>query len=263
MILAFALFGMLGAAQVRAEKKVAYLGVATANVDESMKSQLGIASGVTVVDVREDGPSAGILEKHDILTKMDDQILFNPEQLTDLLGLKKKGDRVTFAVIRKGASQTQSVILGDREEAKTGPGGPAFTLDRLNIDLPEALPAEARQAIEEALKNAGAGAKVDSSVRIIINGKEVTVPGNGAQSFSQSSSSTVWSDGQRSYQIARNNGKTTVKVTEDGRIVHEGPFDSAEDRKKFPREIREKLEEIDTKVGVPAGKDNQQGKGDL
>lgn len=95
-----------------------WMGVATSPVPEPLREHLELAEGfgVQVEHVVGDSPAASAgLRAHDILTKLDDQLLTTPEHLALLVRSKAKGDTVTMTLLRKGAEQTASVTLGETE----------------------------------------------------------------------------------------------------------------------------------------------------
>ncbi len=104
-------------------KKEAFLGIATGPVQESLRAQLGIDEGVGLIvhHVHEDSPAAQKLEAHDVVTKFDDQILVNHDQLAVLVHNAGIGTKINLTVIRRGAEQTAAVELGEREVPKDRP----------------------------------------------------------------------------------------------------------------------------------------------
>ena len=59
------------------KESVTFLGVETAPVSPTLTAQLGLSEGTGLIvnHVVPDGPAAGALKPHDILVKLDDQIL--------------------------------------------------------------------------------------------------------------------------------------------------------------------------------------------
>lgn len=98
--------------------KAAFMGVTAERVTEAMNSQLKLPEGVglVVTHVVHDGPAAeaGLL-KHDVLNKLDDQLLVNFEQFAVLIRLHEPGDSVALSVIRGGEPKTLTVTLTERE----------------------------------------------------------------------------------------------------------------------------------------------------
>ena len=111
-------------ALLAAEKeKATYLGVAVGDVDDTLREQLklGRGVGIRVETVVPDSPAdkAG-LKAHDIIEKLDAQVLFNAQQLTALVRSFAPGDKVTLALVRQGDRQTLDVTLGETEIAQAG-----------------------------------------------------------------------------------------------------------------------------------------------
>ena len=98
-------------------RKEAFLGIATGPVHESLRAQLGIDDGVGLIvhHVHEESPAAEKLQAHDIIIKLDDQILINPDQLAVLVRNAGSGTKVNITLMRRGAEQTTIVELAERE----------------------------------------------------------------------------------------------------------------------------------------------------
>lgn len=147
-------------------EKVAYLGVATAPLGAEMSAQLGLPRGVGMVvqAVREDSPAgkAG-LRLHDVLHKLDDQLLINPDQFTTLVRLHKPDEQVTLTVIRQAKPLQIVVTLGEQEvpralrpgtgqpgaEGMIVPGEPLRRRLKLNLD-DMSMPDDVRLKLGEA-----------------------------------------------------------------------------------------------------------------
>ncbi len=103
-------------------EKITYIGIAPGAVSEEVRAQLPLkpGEGITVNHVAEDSPAgkAGIQE-HDILLRLDDQILVDPEQLRTLVKMRKPGDEVKLSILRKGEQKEVKVILSETEEHRT------------------------------------------------------------------------------------------------------------------------------------------------
>ncbi|MBG7607900.1 MAG: serine protease [Verrucomicrobia bacterium] len=95
----------------------AWLGLGVSKPDETTTTQLpalppGI--GFVVTTLEEEGPAkrAGV-KQHDLLWKMNEQMLVNEGQLATLLRLADPGDEVTVSVFRKGKAIDLKVTLGE------------------------------------------------------------------------------------------------------------------------------------------------------
>ena len=102
------------------KEPVTFLGVETAPVSETLSAQLGLAEGTGLVvrTVVPDSPAVGTLRPHDILVKLDDQILVEVRQLAVLIGQKKAGDEVSLTLMRKGKEEPVRVTLAQRDHPK-------------------------------------------------------------------------------------------------------------------------------------------------
>ena len=84
----------------------AYLGVS---------SQQGAEPGATVVDVGPATPAAGAgIQVGDVIVSLDSTQINDPDDLSEAIGTKKPGDRVTVTYNRNGQRRTAQVNLGTR-----------------------------------------------------------------------------------------------------------------------------------------------------
>lgn len=95
----------------------AWLGLGVSKPDETTITHLpalppGIGFVVTALDKEGPAKMAGVKE-HDLLWKMNEQMLVNEGQLATLLRLAVPGDEVTVSVFRKGESIDLKVTLGE------------------------------------------------------------------------------------------------------------------------------------------------------
>ncbi|MEX0712371.1 MAG: PDZ domain-containing protein [Pirellulales bacterium] len=100
----------------------AYLGVSTSPPPPSLVQQLGLAGGLgLLVDaVLPDSPAAAAgLKEHDLLQRLDDQVLVNPDQLSALVGMRRPGDAIELTAIRGGQSTSLRAVLVARPAEKT------------------------------------------------------------------------------------------------------------------------------------------------
>jgi membrane-associated protease RseP (regulator of RpoE activity) len=97
---------------------VAYLGVSATPAPRELSGHLPVDrdTGLLVDVVAPDSPAAKAgLQPHDILTRLDDQILIHPRQLSVLVANRKEGDTVKLAFLRKGQPQEMNVVLGKKD----------------------------------------------------------------------------------------------------------------------------------------------------
>jgi len=106
-------------ANARAEPKreVAYLGVTAQPLGATLRAQLDLPEGVglSVAYVVPESPAdrAG-LKRHDVLYKLDDQLLVSVYQSKVLVRLHGPGGEATFEVIRRGKPRSIPVTFGSR-----------------------------------------------------------------------------------------------------------------------------------------------------
>ncbi len=123
---------------------VTFLGVMTTQVSPEISTHLALEenTGLVVEYVDKDGPAgkAG-LEKGDILTKLDDQILILPQQLRVLVENKKEGDAIKLSILRKGKTEEVTVTLVKKEPSAEPKNG-TFRLGGVDvvIDAEEGRP---------------------------------------------------------------------------------------------------------------------------
>lgn len=105
---------------------VAYLGVYTTDLSPTLTHQLGFPKGfyltIHQVDAGSPADKAG-LQKHDILQKIDDQIIINADQLRELIRSKEAGVNVGIQYFRGGSEHTASAKLTTRKVTAMMPMG--------------------------------------------------------------------------------------------------------------------------------------------
>jgi hypothetical protein len=194
-------------------EKVPYLGVVTSSAPVAMRDQLKLAPGTgLVVDQLEPGSAAekAGLKQHDILERLDDQLLINPRQLAALLLSKHPGDEVTLAIVRQGERHTIKARLEEKEvdinayrsTGGSAGGGEFLPLQAITLDPTgnarivtgtTRMPADANWAVEG-----------------FPGGKRVTV-----RALNDGTQTTVWADDEVSISIERRGGKTANMVIKD------------------------------------------------
>jgi len=137
-------------------EKVAFLGVSTGPVSSTLGAQLGLTpgSGLVVNQVVPASPAAGVLQVHDVLVKLDDQLLIEMNQLAVLVRSHKEGDEVTVTYLRGGKQATAKVKLAmhDAPKLSLGAGGQWPTNGTINIFGADAGPGNfGRQDVDRVL----------------------------------------------------------------------------------------------------------------
>ena len=102
-----------------AQEEVAFLGLVATKLMPDVRRQLGLSGNLylNVAQVSSGGPAekAG-LKRGDVLKKLDDQILVNPEQFIELVRSKKIGEEVILSILREGKQKSLKVKLGRKKE---------------------------------------------------------------------------------------------------------------------------------------------------
>jgi Protein of unknown function (DUF1549)/PDZ domain len=100
----------------------AYLGVGVESPTATIRSQLRLpeGAGLVVNYVDTDGPSKGLVQEHDVLEKLDEQILVNGEQLQTLVRMHKQGETIALTLIREAKPVTVPIKLGEKQVEALG-----------------------------------------------------------------------------------------------------------------------------------------------
>ena len=245
------------------KEKVAFLGVQTAPVSPTLAAQLGLPAdtGLVVMSVVPDSPAGPVLKEHDILTKLDDQILIDTRQLAVLVRRHQAGDEVGLTLVRGGKEQTVRVKLSQREMPRLpSPGqeqGMMFPGRRLDL-MRDRLPGGDRLgaigparpfAREEAgrmlgLLHDGPGAAVG-----IYEGRE---GGPTRRVFMHPGrSKMVFKDDAGTLEISFDNGRKHLLARDaNDREVFNGPVGTPAERQALPEAVRTRLEKLEKLEGV-------------
>lgn len=125
---AFVLAATLGwaAENKPAPRKATYLGVAVEPVSETLQHQLRLprGAGLSVVEVIAGSPAEqGGLKPHDVIERLDDQLLFNPAQLRALVRSLEPGQTAKIRLWHEGEARSVEVKLGETEVKEPEGGG--------------------------------------------------------------------------------------------------------------------------------------------
>lgn len=114
---------------------------------DSNRAMLGVTTektdgGVSIESVTKESAAAKAgLKKGDIITRVDDKAIANPDDLSTAIKKHKPGDKVTVAYIRDKVNNTTTAELGKWKGStvfSTGPGN--FKIDMKDIDLGNMMP---------------------------------------------------------------------------------------------------------------------------
>lgn len=269
--------GAVGRPELAMEKEsVTFLGVETGPVSPTLTAQLGLpdGTGLVVIHLVPDGPAAAVLKEHDILVKLDDQLLIEQRQLSVLIRNHKEGDEVTITYLRSGKQATAKVKLTKHEVPKMamqpgpnaqglafvgggfGGGGPA-----VNFDMMLANPdgSQGREMVQRMLPIMG-GARAPGVSRYDVFTRPVAGPGehNVSVTVNTGNSHMVLNDDAGSIELTIKEGKKElVAKNAKGEQIFSGPVNTPEERKSLPGDVRDRLERLEdsTQFGVKPGAD--------
>lgn len=250
----------------REMENVTYLGVTTASVSPALSAQLGLPKevGLVVTRVAPDSPAAAVLKEHDILTKLDDQILIDTHQLSVLVRARQEGDDVTLTLYRAGKEMTVKAKLAKHEVARTAGDFRPFEFggDGFNFQLPNGsknlreLPGmrpEDTDRVMRLIQNARDRALIDPAVRsgsVIINRHRVRRDGDSATIIDLPRSNLVYSDDDGVLELNSNDGRRELTAKNaQGDVLFQGSVNTEEERKKVPAEVLSRLDKLEKMDG--------------
>ena len=241
---------------------VTFLGVETGPVSATLAAQLGLTegSGLVVNHLVPASPAAAVLKPHDILLKLDDQILIEQRQLAVLVRGHKEGDEVSVTYLRGGKSATAKVKLGTHEAPKismmpnqpepgfrgTPPGG-GPGISGANFEL-HAVSPDARGNRDDVnrILSLMDGANGPGQRRISIARPGGPGDRNISVTVNTGNSRMISDDDKGSLELTINDGKKElVAKNQKGEKIFSGPINTPEERKALPDDVRERLEKLE------------------
>ena len=198
-------------------ERAAFLGVVTSPATAVLGQQLKLPKGIgLVVDFVEPGSPAATagVRTYDILHKLNDQLLVNPQQLAVLVRTFKGGDDVSLTVLREGEPIELRAKLAEKELRPIedvlflwgGPDG------RIHVEGPIAA---ARGIPPHALR-----------VKVATPAETTTTLSDRAHDLK------ITTRGDKQHLLAKD---------KSGRVLFEGPINTFEERAGIPKEVLEKL----------------------
>jgi serine protease Do len=226
-----------------AMEKAPFLGVETMPVSATLTAQLNLpkGTGLVVQAVVPDSPAAVALKPHDILLKLDDQLLIEPRQFSVLVRNHKEGDEVTLTYVRAGKEATAKVKLALHDVPKfAAMGGEGF-----EFGSPEsgAMPGMDRKEVDHLLSMVH-GAPVAAGQHVYID--QAGGPGLHMTNVNAANSKMVYSDDVGVLELTIADGKgSLVAKNAKGDQVFSGPVMTPEERKAMPPDVRVRLEKLE------------------
>ncbi len=223
---------------------VGYIGATVDAAPEDVASVLGLPRGVglVVVDVQADAPAAVAgLRPHDVLHKLDDQLLVNVEQFRTLVQ-GRAGETVKLALFRQGTLVEMDVTVGQTQ----APARPVplqlhgelplnFSVDLsgengepvIHIEQPDG---NDEQDPAPGTDDAPVQLRFRPSMNIVVTAGDTT----------------HYKDDQHDLSLTvRDDGKTLVAKDTGGTELFNGPINTPEQRAAVPDPIRQKLDKLE------------------
>ncbi len=247
-------------AKVAVAEGVAYAGLNVGPRTEATSSSVPPGVGIQVGFIDPKGPSVGKVEEGDILTRLDDQVLFNAEQFRALVRTRKPGDKVKVTLVRGAEPQVVEIVLGQRPQEKGRPSarkGPS--VDDPNNGLPGLNGGVIPPEILKQLQDLQAGVIPQSSFGSRIPSVDELRAQAGASSSShsfsfsfgngaKSSSHSMASDGEGTVSLEEKDGKKHAVVKDrDGKTLFEGDVTDKAAVEKLPADVRRRLKLVEGK----------------
>ena len=231
-------------------EKVAFLGVQTAPADPALAAQLGLPrnTGLVVTDVVADSPAASVLKVHDVLLKLDDQLLIDPHQFSVLVRNRGEGEEVTLTYLRAGKEAKTKVKLGQHEVPKM-----------VGFNLRAGAPAGGSMAWTSSHAPV-AREEVDRVLGLIDLGKGGTphivrhnqLAGDRVISITVDTgdSNMSFNDDKGLLELTIKDGKKELIAKDPkGTTIFSGPINTPEERKGLPADVAERLAKIENMQG--------------
>lgn len=222
---------------------VTFLGMEVTTAQPALAAQLQLpeGQGLVVRFVVPESPAAEAgLEKHDVLLRLDDQILIEPRQLSVLVRGHEEGDTITLVYLRAGKENRARVTLAKRKMKKQSfhwrsadPQGFHFHGEARRVD-PHAYADGIHQfenRMEEFHQRMQNVPRSPEAPNVMIFRPDADI---------------VLSDEEGEMRLKTKGGRQTLVVRDKmGNEVFSGPIDSKEDRDAVPGEFLERLEKLE------------------
>jgi len=224
--------------------KQAFLGVATTPVDPALGSQLGLepGTGLLVAHISADSPAASSIQNYDVLTRFNDQVLINHEQLAVLVRLSGMKQTIKLELLRQGKKQVVEVTLGEREGLAADPrqlvlpSAPGGDFP-FQVPAPGAfgdLPNQYQRSWQWHWDFGGAAKDKEAQA------KEQTLQPKAGKKVHRH----TWSRGTVVLKFVEEDGQRQLTVTDGGNEMFTGPINTREELEKVPKKYLPDVEDM-------------------
>jgi len=219
-----------------------YMGIGVEAPNETLRAQLKLPEGLGLVVnyVDPNGPSKELIHLHDVLEKLDDQLLINGEQFATLVRMHKQGDSVSISVIREARHIQVTIRLGEKETSSA---------NSTNIDLAAAFDsrvANINSDLTAALDSRVANVNTIASSNNLWNAAKLAPISTSVSDnlFSFARTGPVTFDDGTIVAVLQRAGDQSVLSAFDrgsGKILFTGPVNNDQQWNSVPDDLRQKL----------------------
>lgn len=220
-------------------QQMAWLGVGGDPISDTLKSHLGITSGLVVKIISEGSPAdLGGLKKHDIILKVDESEISNQASLAQCIQSYKADETIKINLLSSGKERTISVTLGNR---------------KLPVNFPSSLPdvyerPMNRSQNENTDEKASSGKRGLGRMLLDMGFNKLLKEADPSNSFNmnfKSTSNVRIHDGEGSVEIEILNGDKNVIVRDKaGNVQYKGAWNTEEEKNLATPEIKDRVENI-------------------
>ena len=239
-------------------EKVAYAGLNVGPRAEGATASIPAGVGIEVGFIDPQGPSAGKVEEGDILTRLDDQVLFNADQFRALVRTRKPGDKAKLTLVRGAEPMVVEIVLGERPEergGRSGRSGAVVTPPGLRVAPGAVLPEELLRQLEDMRAGIAPQPGARSRIPTVDELRNRSGASSSSHSFSfsfgngaQTSSHSMASDGEGSVSLEEKDGKKRAVVKDRvGKTLFDGDVTDQAAVEKLPADIRRRLKLVEGK----------------
>lgn len=252
------------AGQAAVADKVAYAGLNVGPRSDGANPSARAKVGLEVGFVDPQGPSAGKVEEGDVLTRLDDQMLFNADQFRALVRTRKPGEKAKLTLARGAEPMVVEITLGERPAEPPAPARPAPG-GAFRIGSGVTLPDELLRQLEDMRAGLVAPPAARSRIPTVEDLRAQAGASSSSHSFSfsfgngaRTSSHSMASDGEGSVSLEEKDGRKRAVVKDrEGKTLFEGDVTDQASVDKLPADVRRRLKLVEGKgfslPGFPGG----------
>ena len=248
------------AAKASASDAIAYAGLNVGPRVEAANAAVPAGVGIQVGFIDPKGPTVGKIEEGDILTRLDDQMLFNAEQFRALVRTRQPGDKAKLTVVRGTEPMVVEFTLGSRPAAplaRSARPGVIETPGGITVAPGGIIPPELLKQLQDmqagVLPPPAARSRVPSVDELRAQSGATSSSSSHSFSFSfgngaKSSSHSMASDGEGTVSLEEKDGKKHAVVKDrDGKTLFEGDVTDKAAVEKMPADVRRRLKLVEGK----------------